>query len=359
VRQGIAIVYNEPYPSRYDNAHEEKAVQGVLESVYAVYQSLLELGYDVTMVPLVPPFEQARERLSALRVEAVFNLFEGFCGEPETEAMVPEAMSAMGLAYTGCPPSVLRLALDKARVKEILKAAGIPTPQFQLLEPQTLSVFGLDYPCMVKPRSEDASHGITVESVVSDFASLERQVRMIHDAYGGSALVEEFLSGCEFNATVLGNRHFTVLPVSEIVYSLSPEIPRILTFAAKWEPESPYYQGTQAVCPAEIDDPLKEHIAETALAAFKILGCRGYARVDMRMDGKGCLNIIEVNPNPDISTVAGAARQALAAGMSYTNFIERIIELALENKDHDCKNPTHVRERQTGSIKATTQHARI
>ena len=332
MRTCIAIVYNEPYTSRYDTAGEEKAVLGVLQAVATVHQALLELGYEVTRVPLVPPFEQARRKLSSLDVHLVFNLFEGFCGQPETEALVPETLLELGIPFTGCQGTTLRLALDKARVKAMLKVAGMPTPDFQLLSPQTLPMFQLRYPCIVKPCGEDASHGITGASVVDNPAMLEKQVQLVSESYGGGALVEEFIDGREFNATVLGNSEGTVLPVSEIVYSLPSEMPRILTFAAKWEPDSPYFQGTKVVCPAEIGTRERENIAETALAAFRLLGCQGYARVDMRMDREGRLNIIEVNPNPDISPETGAARQAGAAGMTYTQFVEKIIQLALEKE---------------------------
>ena len=355
----VAIVYNEPYPSRYDAAGEEKAVLGVLDAVTAVHQALLELDYDVTRLTLVPPIKSSRKRIRALDADVAFNLFEGFCGHPETEAMVPEALSELGIPCTGCPGTVLRLALDKAKVKVLLKAAGIPTPDFQLLNPQIMHMFQLGYPCIVKPCSEDASHGLSEASVVTNSASLEKQVQLISESYGGGAIVEEFIDGREFNATVLGNSRCTMLPVSEIVYSLPSEKPRILTFAAKWEPDSLYFQGTRAVCPAEISAEERELISKTALAAFHLLGCQGYARVDMRMGKKGRLNIIEVNPNPDISPGAGAARQAEVAGMNYTQFIEKIVQLALEKEYRDDQDTRHVEKRQASSDANTTEYSRI
>ncbi len=329
----IAVVYNEPYPSRYNAAGEEKAVLGVLNAVAAVHQSLLELGYYVTRVPLSPPLKQARNRLRSLDADLVFNLFEGFCGHPESEALVPEALSEVGIPFTGSSGTVLRLALDKAKVKVLLKAAGIPTPDFQLLNHHMLHTFRLGYPCIVKPRGEDASHGITRESMVSSLTLLEKQLRAVNESYGG-ALVEEFIDGREFNATVLGNSQCTVLPASEIIYSLPSEMPRILTFAAKWEPDSPYFQGTKVICPAEVTIEEQERINQTALAVFQLLGCQGYARVDMRLDKERRLNVLEVNPNPDISPDTGAARQAKAAGMTYTQFIEKIVQLALIEHKH-------------------------
>ncbi len=357
MRMRVAIVYNEPYPSRYDAAGEEKAVLGVLNAVTAVHQALLELGHTVTRVPLAPPFEP--EKFRSLNADLVFNLFEGFCGYPETEALVPEALSALGIPFTGCPGTALRLGADKAKSKVLLQAAGIPTPDFQLLDPQTLPIFRLGYPCIVKPRSEDASHGVTEASLVSNPAMLEKQVITICESYGGSALVEEFIDGREFNATILGHSAATVLPVSEITYSLPSEMPRILTFAAKWEPDSLYYHGTKVVCPAEIEISERESISGTALAAFRLLGCQCYARVDMRMDREKQINVIEVNPNPDISPDTGAARQAEAAGMTYTTFIEKIVQLALEKEYHDHQDSPHAKKRQTSLDENTAEHARI
>ena len=267
----VAIVYNKPVPSRYDLTREGKAVLSVLDSVEAVHQALLESGYDVVRVPLVLPLEQAREELKSLAVDLVFNLFEGFCGYPETEALVPEVAMELGIPYTGCPSAAITLALDKAKTKAILEKSGIATPRYQVLSPETLSTFHLSYPCIVKPRSEDASHGLSEESVVHEFTSLEKQVRVVSNLYGREVLVEEFLDGQEFNATVFGNSECTVLPVSEITYSLPPGMPRILTFAAKWEPDSLYFQGTKVICPAQIPNSERERIAHMALAVFRLL----------------------------------------------------------------------------------------
>jgi D-alanine-D-alanine ligase len=355
----IAIVYNEPQQSRYDEMAEEKSVLGVLEAVDAVQQALLELDFDITVIPLVPPLGQVETELGNLNTDLVFNLFEGFCDYPDTEAVIPEILSKMGIPFTGCPAPVLRLALDKARTKQILTAAGIKTPDFQLLNPKTLRIFELGYPCIVQPRCDDASNGLSAESVVHDFCALERQVGMICDFYGGDALVAKFLPGREFNATVMGNSEFTVLPTSEIVYSLPPGMPEILTFAAKWEDDSPYFEGTKPVCPAEIEGEQQQHIVETVTAAYRLLGCRGYARVDMRLDEVGELNVIEVNPNPDISPGTGAARQAAAAGMTYTQFIGKIVQLALDRKDDENRCPVYVPRRQTPRNKNTARHTRI
>jgi len=330
----IAIIFNQPSSDRYSEMGESKAVAGVLEEVRPVYRALSELGHSVTKVPLRPPLEHVREKLKAISAELVFNLFEGFEGLPQTEATVAAMLSELGIPFTGNPPSTLSLALDKAKAKAILESDGVRTPRYQSLSPENLYLFHLNFPCIVKPLGEDASHGLSEESVVNNLDQLEKQVTKISQLFEGGTLVEEFLEGREFNVTVLGNKEPLTLPVAEMVYYLPPELPRLLTFAAKWQEESLYYKGTRATCPAEIGEQERELISQTALTAFKLLDCRGYARVDMRMDAEEMPNVLEVNPNPDISPGYGAARQAKAAGLTYSQLIEKIVMFALEEHQY-------------------------
>jgi len=335
VRPRVAIVYNEPMPDRYGDVGETKAVFGVLEAVAGVEGSLADHGHRVIRVPLLPPLEAAKERLRRVKADVIFNLFEGFAGDPQTEVALAAFLPELGLPYTGNPAEALAAALDKVRAKAIFESAGIATPVWQELRSDTIGQFRLSFPCIVKPCAEDASHGVGPESVVHDLPSLERQVGRICRYFGGRALVEEYIDGREFNITVLGNSDPTVLAISEIVYTLPPGLPRILTFQAKWDEGTIYCDGTVNVCPAEIPDELRNAIAEVAIRTFNAFGCRGYARVDFRMDHRGGLKVLEVNPNPDISPGVGAARQARASGYTYGEFIERIVKLAMEGRAID------------------------
>ncbi|NTU51549.1 MAG: ATP-grasp domain-containing protein, partial [Candidatus Aminicenantes bacterium] len=195
-----------------------------------------------------------------------------------------------------------------------LRAAGLPTAPAQLMltgeEPLELK-----FPLIVKPNAEDASLGVYPESVVRDEESLRRQVRRCLDNYKQPVLVEGFIDGREFNVSVMENGTVTPLPVSEIDFSAMPkDMPRILGYEAKWFEDDPLYQKTPPVCPAPIDDEMRVRLLGLAAAAFRTMGCRDYARVDFRMDAKGRPFILEVNPNPDISTNAGYARALKAAG---------------------------------------------
>jgi D-alanine-D-alanine ligase len=195
----------------------------------------------------------------------------------------------------------------------------------------------LKFPLIVKPNSEDASLGIYPDSVVRDEEALRRQVRRCLANYKQPVLVEAFIDGREFNVSVMENGAATPLPVSEIDFSAMPkDMPRVLGYEAKWFEDHPLYQKTPPVCPAPVDDDVRANLQGLAAAAFRTMGCRDYARVDFRMDAKGRPFILEVNPNPDISTNAGYARALKAAGIEYPAFWGAMVRNALERKTvHD------------------------
>jgi len=325
----VALVYNQPEADRYGSMGESAAELGVLEEVKAVTNALAELKHECLPVPLRPPLSSAKKILRNLKADAVFNLFEGFDSSPETENKIASILYDCKLPVTGCPPAALKLALDKSKTKKLLKAAGIPTPDYQVLSPLTISKFHMNFPCIVKPIADDASHGLSEDSVVNDLQALKKQLIKICDLFGGRALVEEFVDGREFNTMVLGDGRLFVPAVSEIVYTLPPDKPRLLTFESKWMEETFYYKHTQGVCPADITEVEKKRISRIAKAAFRLTGCRGYARVDFRQNRRGDFLVLEVNPNPDITPGAGASLQIAAAGMSYTAFIEKLLHIAL------------------------------
>jgi D-alanine-D-alanine ligase len=165
--------------------------------------------------------------------------------------------------------------------------------------------------------------------VVHNLPALEKQLAKICALFGGQALVEEFVDGREFNTTVIGWRRLIIPAISEIVYTLPPDKPRLLTFESKWQEDSLYYKNTRNVCPGPITAAEAARIGRIARAAFRLTGCKGYARVDFRQNRRGQFLVLEVNPNPDITPGAGASLQMAAGGLSYTRFIEKVIKIAL------------------------------
>ncbi len=144
-------------------------------------------------------------------------------------------------------------------------------------------------------------------------------------------MVEEYLDGREFNVSVIGDQDPEVLAISEIDFAGLPEgEPRIVSYRAKWDEESPMFGFTIPICPADLSKRLENRIKDIAIRSHLCVGCRDYARIDMRTDSRGSLYVLEVNPNPDISPKAGFARAARAAGYTYSEMILRISEAAME-----------------------------
>jgi D-alanine-D-alanine ligase len=327
----IAIVYNayEPRPTATGERLSEESVAEMAQQALGAVRSL---GINATLVPLQRSLMNFLGRVKELAPDGLINLCEGYYGRPQWESNVAGIFELLGLTYTGNAAKTLALCQDKFQAKAVLKAAGLPTAPAQLMlagdEPLELR-----FPLIVKPNNEDASLGIYPQSVVRDEEALRCQVRRCLDNYRQPVIVEAFIDGREFNVSVMENGAVTPLPVSEIDFSAMPkDMPRILAYEAKWFEDHPLYQKTPPVCPAPIDDETRAKLQGLAAAAFRTMGCRDYARVDFRMDAKGRPFILEVNPNPDISTNAGYARALKAAGIEYAAFWGLMVGNAMDRR---------------------------
>ncbi len=303
----------------------------VRDEVFAIDESLKTLGYSPYILEMDRVDKELVSLLFRISPKFIFNLCEGLNEKSEMEMYVAALLEVFGFHYTGSPPFALGLALNKDKVKKMLQAGGIPTPKYCVNngeEPIDLS--RVEFPVIVKPVHEDASLGISSESVVNSEEQLQRQISFICRTYTQPALVEQYIDGREVNVSILGDQDPTVLPISEIDFcNFPPNEPRIVSYQAKWNPESPQYQNTVPVCPAKLPPKVAARVRAIALQAFHQIGCRDYCRVDMRLDKKSNPYVLEVNPNPDISPTAGLARSAKAAGLSYTDLIAKIVECSL------------------------------
>ena len=327
----VAIVYN-AYEPRPTATGERLSEESVAEMAQQAQEAVRSLGLGTTLVPLQRSLLNFLNRVKELNPDALVNLCEGYFGRPQWESNVAGIFELLGLTFTGNGAKTLALCQDKFKAKAVLKASGLPTAPAQLMlkgdEPLELR-----FPLIVKPNAEDASLGVYPESVVRDEEALRRQVRRCLDNYKQPVLVEAFIDGREFNVSVMENGEARALPVSEIDYSAMPkDMPRILGYDAKWFEDHPLYQKTPPVCPAPVDDGTRARLQGLAEAAFRTMGCRDYARVDFRMDAKGRPFILEVNPNPDISTNAGYARALKAAGIEYAAFWGVMVDNALKRR---------------------------
>ncbi len=332
-RHDCVVLYNAANISEVEGSQEKMYPSTILrEEVGAIEESLRNAGYSPYVMSVDHFSRDFVQTLVKLAPKFVFNLCEEINGRVEMEMCVAGLLELMGIPYTGSGPFALGLALNKFRVKQILKAAGVPVPRGYLHYPGGKAALRrIRFPVIVKPVHEDASLGINSNSVCHDHAHLDRQVDYIHSVYKQEALVEEYIDGREFNISIMGDRDPYVLAISEIDFSDMPEgEPKIVSFRAKWDEESLMYGSTVPICPAQISRRMERRVKDIALRSYACVGCRDYARIDMRSDHKGRVYVLEVNPNPDISPKAGFARAALSTGRSYQEMILQICQAAME-----------------------------
>ncbi len=327
----VGIAYNgyDPLTARKVDQPSEESVE---QTAKEVLTTVTELGYSAFIISLQKSFMNFLQRLKTLNADVVINLCEAFLGHPQLEANVAAAFELLGLPFTGNDSRTLALCLNKFKTKAVLKSSGLPTAPAVLVEAPDQKI-DLPLPLIVKPNTEDASLGIHPDSVVRDEDALRRQIARILEVFEEPVLVEQFVEGREFNVAVLDVDKPEALPVSEIDFTRLPEgQPTICSYEAKWHTEDILFQATPPVCPAPIEDGLRDKLQELAVRAFLACECRDYARVDFRVDKKGRPFILEVNPNPDISLNAGYVRGLTASGIEYKDFWGRLIEKARVRK---------------------------
>ena len=275
-------------------------------------------------------------QLRDTRPDIVFNIAEGLHG-PNREAHVPAICEFYGIPYTASDPLTLSLALDKRRAKEVFLARGVATPGWSIQDAHTAEpVSSGGGPWVVKPLYEGSSKGIPEHAFCTSPAAVRRRVREIAEEYGQPALVEEFLPGREFTVGVLGNgTGARALPIVEICFDALPAgAAPVYGYEAKWLWDTPAQPLEIFECPAPLDDSPRRAIEAAALGAYHALGCRDWARVDVRLDASGAPNVLEINPLPGIlpdpSQNSCLPKAARAAGLTYDALIVRVLDLALE-----------------------------
>lgn len=291
-----------------------------------VLAALRTLGYDPVLVEFNGNPSEWLSELATGRFQLAFNLCEGLDNQAAGEPVAAALVELLGIPLTGASSDMLALCLRKDRANAVLRAHGIPVPEWILVRPDGPRGRWRRFPAIVKPAGEDGSFGIGADCVVGDRAALETVVARGCQQWG-RMLVQRFVGGREFNLAIVGGR---VLPHAEIDFSrLAPGLPAVVTYAAKWEHGSPADRGTIPRCPARLPARLAARLTQLAQQVWAAVDGTGYGRIDVRVDGRGTTFVTDVNPNPDLGVQAGLARQAAAAGWSYLDLIARIVEDAL------------------------------
>ncbi|MGE0628860.1 MAG: methyltransferase domain-containing protein [Hyphomicrobiaceae bacterium] len=273
--------------------------------------------------------------LAELRTDLIFNLCdEGFNNDPFKELHMPAMLDVLGLPYTGAGSGTLASCYDKGLVRAVAITLDVPVPLETYVRPgdqgATLpSVF----PALLKPNFGDSSQGITKDAVVrSTRELLDYLDRLKAEFPRRPILVQEFLTGPEYSVSLIGNpdQGLRALPLLEVDYSkLDPDLPRILGYESKWEPDSPYWTQI-SYHEADLPEVAQSQLIEHSARLFERLGCRDYARFDYRADAKGEIKLLEVNPNPGWCWDGKLNLMAGFAGIRYSEMLHQILAAAEE-----------------------------
>ena len=305
---------------------EETAEFDSVETVKAIEKGLQSLGYETDRIGNI--WSLTGRLVVGDRWDMVFNIAEGLRGIGR-EAQVPALLDAYAIPYTFSDPLILALTLHKGMTKRVLRDMGVATPDFaEVASEEDIAKVRLPYPLFAKPIAEGTGKGIHATSKITDAAQLRSVCLELLSRYRQPVLVETFLPGREFTVGVVGTGERTeVLGVMEILLRSSAE-------------SDVYSYTNKEECDSRVDyllvtDPEAQSAAETARKAWIELGCRDAGRIDLRVDGSGTVNLMELNPlagihpqHSDLPIICNLA------GIPYIQLLERIMESALERVRH-------------------------
>ncbi len=299
----IAVVHDDKI-----NAQEMKMIEDVKKAI--------EKEHNVDLVEFDNDFIK-----NIKEFDFVFNL-STHGGKETRQVYVPALLDKLGIPYTSSNAYTHGLCMNKKITKLILNFHKIPVPKF--FDPENYD--GERF--IVKPSSEGSAKGITKESVVSGIDNIKRKIKEVEEEFEGEAIAEEFIEGRELTVGIIGNgEDLEVLPILEIDFSTLPEgLERFYSFRVKHN----YGEKTNYVCPARIDEGIRKKIEKYAKKAYKVLGLKDYARIDVRLNGSTPY-FIEVNSMPQLVNVySDITKMAKVAGYSYDELILKILHTSFK-----------------------------
>ena len=271
-----------------------------------VLQALLASGVDAQA------FDPAQRKLDELA--AFGRAFIALHGRGGEDGTIQGALELMGVPYTGSGVMASALGMDKWRTKLLWRSVGLPIPDFALLSDD--SDFAaverqLGLPLFVKPACEGSSIGVTKVRAPGELVAAYRAAAK----YDRVVLAEKAILGGEYTCTIIGDE---ALPVTKIEPATD-----FYDYDAKY-----FRDDTQYRCPCDFTPEREAQLRAMSLEAFRVLGCRGWARIDFLMDEAGRAYLLEANTSPGMTSHSLVPMAARAAGMSYEQLVVRLLSLA-------------------------------
>ncbi|HXT21689.1 MAG TPA: D-alanine--D-alanine ligase [Thermoanaerobaculia bacterium] len=302
---------------------EETAELDRESTIEAIESTLRALGHETDRIGHAK--QLAARLVRGDRWDLVFNIAEGLHGIGR-EAQVPALLDLYQVPYTFSDPLVMSLTLHKGMTKRVVRDAGVPTPDFAVVESEAdAAAVDLPLPLFVKPVAEGTGKGVTPRSIVRERAELWPRCAELIARYRQAALVETMCPGREFTTGILGTGDAANVVATIEVILLPQAEAEVYSYVNKENCEElcEYRLVTAAA------EPVVAEAERVALAAWRALGCRDGGRVDLRCDAAGQPQFLEVNPlagiHPEHSDLPILATKV---GMSYRELIGRIVESA-------------------------------
>lgn len=279
----------------------------------AIAAALEEKGHAVVRIDLEP--KKITEQLAQSGADIVFNAVHGLYGE---DGRLQSVLEMLGMPYTGSGVLASALAMDKVASKRIFQAAGISTPNSLIFtraeekEAEAIIFTKFSLPVVVKPASQGSSIGVEVVK------EREHLIKAMENAftYSNEVLVEEFISGEELTVAMMEiNGEVHAFPVINIR-------PR----SGAYDFKSKYTKGeTEYLVPAPLPEATTKHVQKLAIAAYKVLGCKGVARADVMLDNQGQGYVLEVNTVPGMTATSLVPKAAAAENICFQNLCEMML----------------------------------
>jgi D-alanine-D-alanine ligase len=321
VKTGITYDLRDDYLAEGYSAEETLEFDRA-DTIDAIEQTLQDLGYLTDRIGNIKSL--VKRLASGDRWDIVFNIAEGMAGLGR-EAQVPAILDAYNIPYTFSDPLILALTLHKGLTKHVIRDLGIPTPDFTVIETEdNIKNVSIPLPLFAKPVAEGTSKGITAASKIISQEHLFHVCQTLLTTFRQPVIVERFLPGREFTIGIVGTGTDAVaIGVMEVHLKENAE-KDVYSFINKENCE-------ELVEYRLADDSMAQRAQETALAAWRGLGCRDAGRVDLRADAEGIPNFMEVNPlaglHPEHSDLPIICN---LAGITYHELINMIMISALK-----------------------------
>lgn len=315
-----------------EKASFQEADWALWKTEYYVISALKKLGHQVDVLGLRDDLAALKEKIKKDRPQVVFNMMEEFQGRASFEAHIPSFLEMMGVAYTGCNPQALSLCRDKGMSKKVLNYHGIATPGFCIFSKKRQKIVlpsHLKFPVIVKSLTEEASLGISQDSIVTNIEKLKRRVAFVQESLQTDVLVEEYIAGREFYIGVLGHKNLLVLPPWELDFGkLKDKAFPIATRNVKFSRDYCTKNNVQRGPARNLDPFLLKKMENLSRAAYKALKITGYARLDFRVTPEGQVYFLEANPNAELAKGECLANAAKLHGLSYEDLISKLLTLS-------------------------------